>query len=158
MPKRKRKRKRKLTTIGRTDVVDFPDLDLYGISVKIDTGAYTSSIHCQNIRTYTRWGKQYLRFNLLDPEHHAYHEKEFRFTEFSQKAVKNSFGESQERYVINANIVLFGKKYKIELSLSDRGNMRFPVLLGRKVLEQGFVVDVSKVNLSFEHQLTVLQV
>lgn len=152
-----RRRTKKRITIGRTDVVDFPDLDLYGISVKIDTGAYTSSIHCQNIRTYKRWGKEYLRFNLLDPEHHAYHEKEFRFTEFNKKMVKNSFGESQERFVINAHIILFGKKLPIELSLSNRGNMRFPVLLGRKLLEKGFVVDVRKMNLSFEHQLTVLE-
>ncbi|MBX2846078.1 MAG: RimK/LysX family protein [Saprospiraceae bacterium] len=150
-------KRKKSKTLGRTDVVDFPSLELYGIAVKIDTGAYTSSIHCHNIRTYKRWGKEYLRFNLLDPEHHSYHEKEFRFTEFTKKVVKNSFGESEERFVIETDIVLFDQKYKIELSLSNRENMRFPVLLGRKLLEKGFVVDVSKINLSFEHQLIRLE-
>lgn len=133
--------------IGRNDVADFPELGLEDIAVKIDTGAYTSSIHCHHIRIETKKDKQILKFNLLDPDHDQYHDKEFMFKEFSQKIVKNSFGESEERYVIETNIMLFDEIYALEVSLTNRGNLRFPVLLGRKLLEN-FIVDVNQTNLS----------
>lgn len=138
--------------IGRKDVADFPELGLEDIAVKIDTGAFTSSIHCHHIRIETdEEGNQFLKFNLLDPDHAQYHGREFSFDQFYQKVIKNSFGESEERYVIETNILLFGEKYALEVSLTDRGNLRFPVLLGRKLLEH-FIVDVTKSNLSLKSQ------
>ncbi len=134
--------------IGRKDVVDFPSLGLFGIHVKIDTGAYTSSIHCHNIKVYKRWGRWFLRFNLLDPDHPRYDEKEIVVTEFDKKIVKNSFGESEERFIIESDILLFQELYSIELTLTDRGNMKYPVLLGRKLLGENFLVDVNQINLS----------
>jgi len=135
--------------IGRIDRADFPELRLYDIAVKIDTGAYTSSIHCENIRTYNRNGKQFLRFNVLDEEHPEYDKKGIMFREFSQKIVKNSFGESEERFVIESTITLFDETFGIELALTDRGSMKYPVLLGRKILEKQFIVDVSRTFISF---------
>ena len=137
----------KKNIIGRSDFADFPELELDQIAVKIDTGAYTSSIHCHHIKTEEKKSKQILKFNLLDPDHEQFHEKEFVFDEFSEKIVKNSFGESEERFIIETTIELFGEQFPIELSLTNRGNMRFPVLLGRKLLEN-FLVDVTQTNLS----------
>lgn len=140
---------RKKYIIGRSDIADFPELNLKNISVKIDTGAFTSSIHCHHIRVEKLDNQSVLKFNLLDPEHPLYHEKEFQVIDFNQKIVKNSFGESEERFIISTEILLFGETYPIDLSLTNRGTMKFPVLLGRRLLER-FLVDVSKQNISYK--------
>ena len=147
------KKVKKLPIIGRKDCADFPDLRLKNIKVKVDTGAYTSSIHCHHIKVYKYKGKRKLKFFILDPDHPKFHEKQLVFEKFDQKLVKNSFGETELRFVINSTIKLFKKRIKLELSLTDRGSMRYPVLLGRKVLENRFLVDVSKTNLSYNYKM-----
>jgi len=144
---------RKKIIIGRKDIADFPDLKLKDISLKVDTGAYTSAIHCHKIETKEIDGTQILSFVLLDPSHPNYENKEFSTDSFREKRIKNSFGSSEKRFVIKTNIRLFGKKYSIELSLSERGEMRFPILIGRKFLMRKFVVDPSKYDLSYKQKL-----
>jgi hypothetical protein len=140
------------TLIGRTDVVDFPNLNLFGIDIKVDTGAYTSSIHCHSIKETNN----VLKCSFLDPKHEKYHKKILTFSEFKQKKVKSSNGISQKRYVIKTEILLFNKIRTIELTLTERGSMRFPVLLGRKFLSKKFIVDSSKKNLSLQNIITKL--
>jgi len=132
--------------IGRIDKADFPSLNLFDIEVKIDTGAYTSTIHCKNMVVEDN----YLKCVFLDEEHPAYHEKEFIFDQYDVKVVKSSNGQSQARYRILTDITLFGKTYPIFLTLSDREEMRYPVLLGRKFLTKRFVVDINNTNLSYK--------
>lgn len=135
--------------IGRTDKASFPLLHLDDIDVKIDTGAYTSTIHCKNVTVEDN----YLKCVFLDPEHPAYHEKEFRFDKYDVRVIKSSNGVSQARYRILTEIELFGKVYPIFLTLSDREEMKFPVLLGRKFLTKRFVVDITRTNLSYKLKL-----
>lgn len=133
--------KQKLT-IGRREVIDFPELGLYGIVAKIDTGAYTTALHCHDIREENG----VLYFKLLDPSHPEYNEQEQRFTEFTQKEIKNSFGEVEKRYIIKTIVKIGRKRIKSVISLTHRGNMRYPVLIGRKLLKNRFIVDVGLLN------------
>lgn len=135
--------------IGRIDKADFPLLQLNGIDVKIDTGAYTSTIHCKNMKVED----DYLKCVFLDLEHAAYHEKEFTFDKYDVRVVKSSNGVSQTRYRILTEVELFGKIYPIFLTLSDREEMKYPVLLGRKFLTKRFVVDINNTNLSHKLKL-----
>lgn len=139
--------------IGRKDKVDFPKMRLYDVDAKIDTGAFTSAIHCHNIKITEKDGQKYVSFYLLDPTHPDYNEKRFRVPLHAKKRIKNSFGKSEERSIIKTLITLFGEKFEIELSLSDRSKMEYPVLIGRKLLKKGFVVDVSKSDLSYKQKL-----
>lgn len=132
--------------IGRTDIVDFPKLLLEEISIKIDTGAYTSSFHSHSIHEENG----VLKCQFLDPEHEKYHEKFFSFTDYRQKKVKSSNGIVENRFLIKTEILIFNEIHKIELTLTERGSMRYPVLLGRKFLSKHFVVDPSQKNLSFK--------
>lgn len=131
--------------IGRIDKADFPLLNLFDVEIKIDTGAYTSSIHCKNVKVEDNS----LKCNFLDEEHPNYHEKEIIFDNYDVKDVKSSNGQTETRYRILTEIVLFGQTYPIFLTLSDRLEMRYPVLLGRKFLTKKFNVDINKTNLSF---------
>lgn len=118
------------------------------LDIKIDTGAFTSAIHCHKIERRDREGIEVLVFTLLDPSHAQYQHKEIVVEEYSEKRIKNSFGSSEKRFVIETDIILFGKKYPIELSLSKRGEMKFPILIGRRFLMGKFIVDPSKYDLS----------
>ncbi len=129
-------------TIGRRELIDFPELGLFGIAAKIDTGAYTTALHCHDIREENG----VLYFKLLDPSHPDYTEKEQKFTLYSQKEIKNSAGESEKRYIIKTIVRIGKKRIKSVISLTDRGTMRYPVLIGRKLLRNKFVVDVSLLN------------
>lgn len=135
-------------TIGRKDKASFPELGLKNVAIKIDTGAYTSAIHCHNIELRQKNGKELLVFTLLDPSHSQFKQQEFTTEKFSEKRIKNSFGHSEKRYVFLTDIRLFGRKYPIELSLSKRGEMKFPILIGRRFLMGKFIVDPSKYDLS----------
>jgi hypothetical protein len=128
--------------IGRREIIDFPELGLKGITAKIDTGAYTTALHCHDIREENG----VLYFKLLDPTHPEYNQQEQIFKEYSQKEIKNSFGEIETRYIIKTQIKIGRKRIKSLISLTHRGNMRYPVLIGRKFLKNRFIVDVSLLN------------
>ena len=88
------------------------------------------------------------------PAHRGEKHKKFVTEHFELKAVKNSFGQTEMRYVIKTKVTLFGKTFKTEFSLADRQQMRYPVLLGRKLLRNRFIVDVSLENVSFSQKST----
>lgn len=134
--------------IGRYDFADFPLLGLEDIAVKVDTGAYTSSIHCHLIKEIMVGNEIAIKFNLFDPTHENYNEKEFVVKQFETKRIKSSNGQEEIRYIIQTSIRLFNADYPIMLSLSERGDMKYPVLLGRKLLNKNFIVDTSKYRLS----------
>jgi len=123
--------------IGRTDRVDFPLFELENIHVKVDTGAYTSSIHCKEIKEVG----ELLECRFLDSTHSAYNGKKFTFKNYDITSVKSSNGKVEVRYAIKTKIIIFSKTYSITLTLSSRDDMRFPILIGRKFLSGKFLVD-----------------
>lgn len=132
--------------IGRREFADFPNLGLSGIEAKIDTGAYTSALHCTDIEVKSENEKNVLCFRVFDDSHPEFFEKVHRFEEYSRKVIKNSFGEMEERYVIKTLVRFGGKKISCTLSLSDREGMRYALLIGRRLLKAKFVVDVNKIH------------
>jgi hypothetical protein len=134
-----------METIGRYDRVDLPDLGLYNIHAKVDTGAYTSSLHCSMAEVVD--GR--LEFVLLDEEHPEFTGMKFVVNEFDERDIKNSFGEVEHRFLVRTSIVIFGETIMTEFSLSNRGSLKFPVLLGRRILRGRFLIDVKKKNLSY---------
>ena len=134
-------------TIGRIEKIDFPELSIFNLDAKVDTGAYTSSLHCQNIRQITENGQELVEFNVLDSDHPEYEDKLFRCLIHDIRKVKSSNGETEKRFVIKQKVQFFKKLRTIELSLTDRSAMKYPVLLGRKFLKK-FVVDISRKYIS----------
>ena len=143
-------------TVGRRELVDFPDFQIWGVEAKVDTGAYTGAIHCSNIHVETHAsGQPFLHVQLLDASHPNFDGTPMKFAQFSLRDIRSSNGEVQERYVIRTKIRLFGDDFETEFSLSDRSDMKYPVLIGRVLLRQArLLVDVSRLNLSYKSQLT----
>ncbi|SKC17620.1 ATP-dependent zinc protease family protein [Dyadobacter psychrophilus] len=138
--------KQSLDIIGATDIVDLPDLGWYDVPVRIDSGATTSAIHCSRVRLIKEGDKPQLCF-YLDTKKGA-PQQSFTVTDFKETIVRNSSGKEEKRYVIKTKITIFGKKIRTEFSLANRRKMRYPILLGRKLLKKRFLVDVSQKDLS----------
>ena len=147
-PRNMSKKHKRLDVIGRLEPIDFPEWELFGIEAKIDTGAYTSSLHCHHIEPFEKDGKPHVKFNLLDPSHDTYDDKLFKLPIHDTKLIKSSNGSTEERFIIKTKIKILGDTLDIELSLADRSEMRYPVLIGRKFISGLFLVDVSQKYLS----------
>ncbi|MEQ8579825.1 MAG: RimK/LysX family protein [Balneola sp.] len=141
-------KKMKKEIIGRLETVDLPTWNIKEIEAKIDTGAYSSSLHCHNIEEFEKNDKNWVRFNLLDPDHPSYNDRLFSLPVLDSREVKSSNGQTELRVFIETKISFFGVEYPIELSLTNRSEMKYPLLIGRKFLRKKFLVDVSKKNLS----------
>ncbi len=144
---------RKAFIIGRSDMVDLPQLGLHNIGAKVDTGAFTSALHCTKIRFGEKDGTPAVSFQISGAIIGRKGVSNFETTSFTRRKIKSSTGHIENRVVIKTDLVVFGKKYKTEFSLTNRSGMKFPVLLGRKFLNRGFLVDVSKENLSQQQKL-----
>ncbi|MDV6319645.1 ATP-dependent zinc protease [Chromohalobacter sp. HP20-39] len=120
--------------IGRREMVTLPELDLT-LCAKIDTGARTSALHAEDIETFEQQGHLWVRFITRSggPEAPS-HTLELPL--YDRRKVRSSNGIEQMRYVIRTHMQLGGIDYPIELTLTDRRNMRHPMLLGRRALRR----------------------
>jgi hypothetical protein len=126
--------------LGRSELVNLPELGWYDAEARIDTGAYHCAIHCINYHVdgtelVVRWA------NGTTTRHEG----------FRRATVKSSFGDLQERYLVHLELSVYGEVVLQEFSLSDRSRMRHPILLGRTFLKRGFVVDVRRRNVSAKY-------
>ncbi|WP_341215223.1 RimK/LysX family protein [uncultured Wocania sp.] len=135
--------------IGRTDKIDFPELNLFEIDVKIDSGAYTSAIHCSEIIEENN----ILKCVFESKGHPNFNSKNISFKDYTYTDVKSSNGHKENRYKIKTKAIFFGKTYTINLTLSTRDDMKFPVLIGRQFLSKKFLIDVDIENQSFKSKL-----
>ncbi len=141
-------KRRNLKTIGHVEYIDFIDGDVADLPCKIDTGADTCAVHCDRSVIRIIDGVEHLCFKLLDKKHPAYSGVEIRTPHFKEKKVKSAIGDYEYRYQVKLSIRFYGKKYLASFNLSNRDHMKYSVLLGRKFLNNKFLVDVHQKNLT----------
>ena len=127
--------------IGAFEAVEFPEFSSGPVTAKIDTGAYTGALHCSKIGEREIEGGKALVFIPLGTK------TVFQKDDFIVKYVRSSNGKRQKRYFISTHIVINEQSYEITLSLANRSEMKWPVLIGRRFLKQNhFLVDPTRVN------------
>jgi hypothetical protein len=128
--------------IGRVEKISFPELGIKNVHAKIDTGADLSSIWASGIHE----DAGVLRFKLFGRKSEFYTGKEIEFQapHYLLTRVANSFGHREMRYVVKLQLKLGGKTIVGTFTLSDRSKKTYPILIGRKLLNRKFLVDVSK--------------
>jgi hypothetical protein len=127
--------------IGKREIVSILDLELFDLDAKIDTGADSNSLHCDDIYIDD---ENFVHFTLLDKIHPAYHTKKIKMPLYKIKKVKSSNGTIQIRASIKVDILFYNKRYTTVISLTNRSDMKYPMLIGRKFLANRFLVDVSQ--------------
>lgn len=135
--------KKNTMTIGALERCDLPELGIKDLHVRVDTGATTSSLHVDNIKEFRRKGKRWVSFDI-HPD--AYDVKRIMRTKApikSKKTVKSSFADTEKRFVIETPLCLGGETWPILLTLTDRSEMTYMMLLGREAMAGRILVDPS---------------
>lgn len=120
--------------IGRREMVELPEMQLV-LCAKADTGARTSALHAEDIESFEEDGHLWVSFTTRSggPETPPH---VFRMHLHDRRKVRSSNGQEEWRYVIRTPMRLGSLEYQVELSLTDRRNMRHPMLLGRRALRR----------------------
>lgn len=135
--------------IGRREVISLPLLGLNSIEAKIDTGAYTSSMHTSNIIIrQLDDGTQVADFKLDAKKYPIESALQLSAPVKKFKQVRNSGGISETRVIIRTRIEMAGRVFSIDISLTNRAKMGYPILIGRKALRGKFIVDVDKIRVT----------
>jgi hypothetical protein len=128
--------------IGATAQVQLPELCINHLHARVDTGAATCALHASSI--HIDEAKKEIRVILFDEESDLYTGEEFVFSKFVVRNVRNSFGRIKARPMIETEIVLAGRKEKVLAGFSNRSKLTYDMLIGRNLLQLGFLVDVTK--------------
>ncbi|TXG77309.1 ATP-dependent zinc protease [Patescibacteria group bacterium] len=143
--------------IGRAEITAFPELFLHDIPAKTDTGAYRSAIHASSIKEKRKNGVPTLSFDLLEGHPNSPYSRTIETAEFKKVVVENSFGERQERYAVYLKTKVGPRIFRAEFTLADRARKTYPILLGRTLTNNRFLVDSAYSNID-RRQLKKLSV
>lgn len=132
--------------IGAVETVAFPQLNIQ-TSARIDTGAKTSSLDARNVEVFERDGKEWVRFDIPVRETGnaiQVEQKVVRWVRINQSTTD----KAERRATIRLQIQLGGTSQEAEFNLADRENLGYTLLIGRNVLKDLMIVDVSKEHLT----------
>ena len=140
----KKRPRNQLDLIGWREWVGLPDLGVSAIKAKVDTGARSSSLHVCDIEEYEENGLAMVRFEI----HPAQRSSEPAILASSplleHRSVRSSSGKAQIRPVIKTTVKLLSQIWQVELTLANRDEMGFRMLLGREAFRGRFLVDAGK--------------
>jgi hypothetical protein len=140
-------RRKRLPVLGWREWLALPDLGITALRAKIDSGARTSALHVEHIETETLDGREWVRFDVrpgsseASDAHDADRISHCRAPVQHRRPVTDSGGHVTERIFIRTTLLLGGKRRSIDINLTDRRNMQFPMLLGRTAMAGRWVVD-----------------
>ena len=124
------------THLGWREWVSLPELNLPAIKAKIDTGARTSALHAFKVERFTRDKRDLVRFLIHPLQNNRDLVVECEAPLLDERPVCSSSGQWEDRYVIKSLLKLGNTQLPIEITLTDRDNMRFRMLIGRQALQQ----------------------
>ncbi len=115
------------------------------VKFKLDTGALTSSMHAENIDRFKKDGDDWVRFTVELEDTDTDKKVETRLERKVIRTIKvRGAGGADSRPVVMMKVCLGNRVYEDQFSLNDRDKMNYPVLIGRRMLEDVGLVDSSK--------------
>lgn len=128
-----------MPAVGWRELVALPELGLTAVPAKIDTGARTSSLHATVLDRFERNGRNYVRFAVDFGRQHV--RQVCEAVQVDKRGITSSNGETQMRLIVKTPMRIGAVEFRAEISLADRSDMQFPLLIGRTALRRRFVVD-----------------
>lgn len=127
--------------VGALEQCNLPELAIENLHVRVDTGATTSSLHVDNIEEFVKDGKRWVSFDIHPDIHNV--EQVVRSTARLKglKKVKSSSADVEKRLVIQTVIEMGGNKWPIKITLTNRAEMNYLMLLGREAMKDRILVD-----------------
>ncbi|WP_038174044.1 MULTISPECIES: ATP-dependent zinc protease family protein [Vibrio] len=127
--------------VGWRETVSLPELGIHKINAKIDTGARTSCLHAFKVETFDKDHALWVRFWLHPNQHDTEVEVVCEAAVIDERIVRDSGGHEESRYVITSMFSIGGQSWPIEITLTNRENMAFRMLLGRTSMHHRIMVD-----------------
>ncbi|ADT86233.1 ATP-dependent zinc protease [Vibrio sp. Vb2880] len=127
--------------VGWRETLSLPGLGIDQINAKIDTGARTSCLHAFKVESFMKDEALWVRFWIHPLQHN---EEEVTVCEaevVDERTVRDSGGHEETRFVIRSDLSLGGETWPAEITLTNRENMAFRMLLGRTAMHHRIVVD-----------------
>jgi len=131
----------KQAVLGWREWLALPAIGIVAIRAKVDTGARSSALHVEFVETSFRDGVEWVRFR---PGSDCVASGDWAEAPvLDRRWVTDSGGHRTQRIFIRTTLVLAGAEWPIDMNLSQRRNMLFPMLLGRTAIAGRFLVDPS---------------
>lgn len=130
--------------LGWREWVALPGLGIEHIKAKVDTGARTSALHAFEVTPFEDAGKQRVRFRVHPLQKDNTTEVTCESDVIDRRQVRDSGGHTEQRWVILTPVMLGGQRWNIEMTLTERDNMLFRMLLGRTAMKGRCTVDPSR--------------
>jgi hypothetical protein len=129
--------------IGWTEYVELPDWGIASLCAKMDTGARSSAIHVEELREI---GRERVRFCVVLRRGDPHRRVEVSARVVRRGRVRSSNGQYEWRLFVRSTLRLGALERSVELSLVDRREMTYRMLLGRSALA-GLLIDPAHRNL-----------
>lgn len=128
--------------IGWREWVSFPELGIPAVKAKVDSGARTSALHTFELETFTEGDRRRVRFGIHPLQRRRDIELYCMADVVDERMVRDSGGHAEKRLVIRSMLSLGERRWPIEITLTNREDMLFRLLLGRSALSAaGVLVD-----------------
>ncbi len=127
--------------VGYVERIALPSWGIARISAKVDTGAETSALHVQELRTR---GATRVSFHVFHDDDEALEPLPVEARIVRRGLVRSSNGHTEERLFVRTSLTLGGRSQSVEIGLVDRSQMEFRMLVGRSALEGAYLVDPSR--------------
>lgn len=127
--------------VGWREWVRLDSVGVPWVKAKVDTGARTSSLHAFDLQTREVEGLAWVRFDVQPWQVGAEDAVAVELPVHDERSVRSSSGHTEMRYVVLLQLVLGGRSVTAEVTLTDRDEMGFRMLVGREALVQGYLVD-----------------
>lgn len=133
-----------MPVIGWREWVDLTELRCGKIKVKVDTGARSSALHAFNVKEFEKDGETWVKFDVHPDQDSGKRTISTKAKVLEYRKVKNSGGKATMRPVIVTTISLMAEVWSVELTLANRDEMGFRMLLGRQAVRGRFLVDAGE--------------
>jgi ribosomal protein S6--L-glutamate ligase len=127
--------------LGWEEWLSLPDLGLPAIKAKVDTGAKTSALHAFVVEPFGSAARPMVRFGVHPIPGRDDVEVFCTAEVVDRRDVISSNGERESRFVVRTRASMGGRDWEIELTLTNRENMAYRMLLGRQAIREDMIVD-----------------
>ena len=141
-------------TVGWREWVSLPELGIHRVKTKVDTGARTSALHAFDLHPFKENDVQRIRFHIHPKQRDRQKQLICVANVADKRTVTNSGGQREDRWVISTLLSIGTHSWPIELTLTNRDEMKFRMLLGRTALNNHALVNSSASYLVGKKRIT----
>ncbi|MCE9637107.1 MAG: ATP-dependent zinc protease [Planctomycetes bacterium] len=130
--------------VGWREWISLPGLGVPLLKAKVDTGAHSSALHAFDVEEFERSGARWIRFTVHPWQADVATTIRSECELLGQRSIRSSHGHLQVRRLVRTELQVGRSRFPIELTLTNRDEMGFRMLLGRSALRSRFVIDPSR--------------